>query len=172
MSNLIKYLSERLHSDKRTDIKSHLDYMSLKDDQLIFRCFKCKKNYKKDFNKEIIKRFENIYKFCNNDINRFIFLLRKGIYPYEYIDSWERFDETLRDKETLYSNLNIKDITDVDYRHVKIVCKKFKNKNLGEYHDLYVQSDTLLLADVFESFRNECIEIYKLDPAHIVSAPG
>ena len=53
LSNLIKYLSERLHSDKRTDIKSHLDYMSLKDDQLIFRCFKCKKNYKKDFNKEI-----------------------------------------------------------------------------------------------------------------------
>ena len=53
LSNRIKYLSERLHSDKRTDIKSHLDYMSLKDDQLIFRCFKCKKNYKKDFNKEI-----------------------------------------------------------------------------------------------------------------------
>ena len=53
LSNHIKYLSERLHSDKRTDIKSHLDYMSLKDDQLIFRCFKCKKNYKKDFNKEI-----------------------------------------------------------------------------------------------------------------------
>ena len=113
--------------------------MSLKDDHLIFRCFKCKKNYKKDLNKEIIKRFENIYKFCNNDINKFILLLRKGIYPYEYIDSWERFDETLRDKETLYSNLNIKDITDVNYRHVKRVFKKFKNKNLGEYHGLYVQ---------------------------------
>ena len=78
----------------------------------------------------------------------------------------------MRDKETFYSNLNIKDSTDVDYRHIKRVFKKVKNKNLGEYHDLYVQGDTLLLADVFESFRNECIEIYKLDPAHIVSAPG
>ena len=147
--------------------------MSLKDDQLIFRCFKCKKNYKKDFNKEIIKRFENIYKFCNNDINRFIFLLRKGIYPYEYIDSWERFDETsLPDKEAFYSSLNMEGITSVDYRHPKRVYKEFKLKNLGDYHDLNVQIDTLLLADVFENFRNKCIEIYELDPAHFLSAPG
>ena len=146
--------------------------MITQDDQLIFRCFECKKNYQKDFNKDLVNRFASTYEFCNKDINRFILLLRKGIYPYEYIDSWERFDETLQDKETLYSNLNIKDITDVNYRHVKRAFKKFENKDLGEYHDLYVQSDTLLLADVFESFRNECIEIYKLNPAHIVSAPG
>ena len=63
-------------------------------------------------------------------------------------------------------------ITDDDYRHAKKVSKKFSNKNLGDYHDLYVQSDTLLLADVFENFRNKCIEIYEFDPAHFLSAPG
>ena len=94
LSKLVKYLSERLHSDKYKDCKSHLDYMSIKDDQLIFRCFDCKKDYEKEFNKELIKRFVNTYEFCNGDINKFILLLRKGVYPYEYMDSWERFDET------------------------------------------------------------------------------
>ena len=65
----------------------------------------------------------------------------------------------------------MEDITDVDYSHAKRVYKEFNNKNLGDYHDLYVQNDTFLLADVFESFRNECIEIYELDPAHFVSTP-
>ena len=147
--------------------------MSVKDDQLIFRCFECKKDDKKDFNKELIKRFENLYGFWNEDINKFILLLRKGVYPYEYIDSWERFDETsLPDKEAFYSSLNMEDITDVEHRHAKRVFKNLRNKNLGDYHDLHVQSDTLLLADVFENFRNKCIEIYELDPVHFLPAPG
>ena len=66
----------------------------------------------------------------------------------------------------------MKDITDVDCRHAKRVFKYFSNENLGNYHDLYVQSDTLLLANVFESFRNKCIEVYKLDPANFLSVPG
>ena len=89
------------------------------------------------------------------------------------MDSWERFDETsLSDKEAFYSNLNMEDITDVNHRHAKTVFKNLSNKNLGDYHDLYVQSDTLLLADVFENFRNMCIKVYELDPAHFLSAPG
>ena len=100
-------------------------------------------------------------------------LLRKGVYLYEYIDSWERFDETwLPDKEPFYSNLNVKGITNGDCRHSNSLFKKFKLKHLGEYHDLYVQSDTLLIADVFENFRNMCIEIYELDPTHFLSALG
>ena len=140
---------------------------------MFFRCFECKKNYKRDFNKELIKRFANIYEFCNKGINKFILLLRKGVYPYEYMDSWERFDETsLPDKEALYSSLNMEDITDVGYKHAKKVFKNLNNKNLGDYHDLYVQSDTLLLADVLKNVTNKCIEIYEIDPAHFLCAPG
>ena len=102
----------------------------------------------------------------------FVMLLRKGVYPYEYMDSWERFNETsLPDKKAFYSELNLEDITDKDYEHAQKVFKDLKLKNLGDYHDLYVQSDTLLLADVFENFRNKCIEIYELDPVHFLSAP-
>ena len=103
----------------------------------------------------------------------FILLLRKGVYPYEYMDSWERFHETsLPDKEAFYSHLNMKGTKDVDYRQVKRIFKEFHIKNLGEYHDLYVQSYTLLPSDVFENFTNKRIEIYKLDLAHFLSAPG
>ena len=119
LSNLVDNLSEGLHSDKCTDCKSCLDYSTYKHEQLIFRCFECKKNCKKDFNKELINRFSSTYKVCNKDINRFILLLRKGVYPYEYMDSWEGFNETsLPDKEAFYSSLSMEDITDVDYRHV------------------------------------------------------
>ena len=113
------------------------------------------------------EKFPNTYRLCNNDINKFILLLRKGVYPYEYMDSWETFDETeLWNKESFYSELNKEDITDEDHAHAQKVWEVFKIKNLGEYHDLYVQSDTLLLADIFENFRELCIEIYELDPAY------
>ena len=112
--------------------------MSIKDKKLIFRCFECKKNCEKNFNKKLIKRFANTYKFYNGDIHKFILLLRKDVYPYEYMDSWQRFDETsLPDKEDFYNNLNMEDITDVDYRHANRVFKNLNNENLGEYHDLY-----------------------------------
>ena len=89
------------------------------------------------------------------------------------MDSWKRLNETLLpDKGAFYSNLNMEDITDIDYMYAKIVFKNLINKNLGEYHDLYVQSDTLLLADVLENFRNICIKVYELDPAHFLFAPG
>ena len=99
-------------------------------------------------------------------------LLRKSVYPYEYEDSWEIFNETsLPDKEAFYSNLHMEDFTDVDHRHAKRVFKSLNNKNLGDYHDLHIQSDTFLLADVFENFRNMCIKVYEVDPAHFLSAP-
>ena len=100
-------------------------------------------------------------------------MLRKGVYPYEYMDNWERFYETsLPSKESFYSNLNMEDIEDIDYRHGNNVFNKFKLNNLADYHDLYVQSDTLLLADVFENFRDMCLKEYELDPAHFLSLPG
>ena len=127
----------------------------------------------KDFNKELIKRFTNTYEFYNGDTNKFILLLRKGVYPYEYMNSWGRFNETsLPDKKASYSELNLEYITDKDYLHAQKILKELKLKSRGDYHDLYVQSDKLLLADVFENFRNKCFEIYELVPAHFLSAPG
>ena len=82
------------------------------------------------------------------------------------MNSLERFDEiSLPDKESFYSNLNMEDITDVYYRHAKRVFRNLSNKNLGDYRDLHVQWDTLLLADVFENFRNMYIEVYEIHPA-------
>ena len=132
------------------------------------RCKKCKKIIE-----GLIKKFPSIYEFCNSDLNKFILLLRKGIYPYEDMDNWEKFDETiLPPKEAFYSNLNLENIGDEDYGHAQKVWNVFEIKDRGEYHGLYVQKDTLLLADVFENFRNKCIEIYELDPIYFVSAPG
>ena len=87
--------------------------------------------------------------------------------------SWERFNETSSpSKKEFYSNLSMEDIDEIDYRPGNNVFKSFKLENLGDYHDLYVKSDTLLLADVFENFRDMCIKEYELDPAHFVSLPG
>ena len=89
------------------------------------------------------------------------------------MNDWEKCNEkSLPEKEDFYSNLDMEDITDAEYMHPKKVYKDFEIKNLGDYHDLYVQSDTLLLADVFENFRNMWLEIYELDPAKKISAPG
>ena len=95
LSKLINNLSEGIHNNK---------------------CSNCKQLYKKKFNKELIKRFASTYSFCDNDLNKFMLLLRKGVYPYEYMDNWERFNETsLPSKESFYSNLSMEDIDDIDY---------------------------------------------------------
>ena len=122
---------------------------------------------------ELIKKFPNTHKFSNGDLNKLYLLLKKVVYPYEYMDSSKIFNETeLPDKKYFFSELNKEGITDEDYAYAQNVWKEFNIKNLGEYHDLYVQSDTLLLADVFENFRDKCIEKHKLDPAHFLIAPG
>ena len=137
------------------------------------KCFSCDSYYEKKFNKQLIKKLKNTDSFCNNDLNKFILLLRKGVYPYEYMDSWEKFNKTsLPIKEDFYSHLNMEDIEDIDYRHGNNVFNNFKLNNLGDYHDLYVQSDALLVADVFENFRDMCLKEYELDPAHFLSLPG
>ena len=163
LSKLVDNLSEGLNNNKCLNCKSCLDYIKTKNEKLIFKCFNCKTYYEKDFNKELIKRFANTYEFCNENLNKFVLFLGKGIYPYEYMDNWERFDETsLPNKESFYRSLNMENIDDIYYRHGDNLFKRFKLKNLGEYHDLYAESDTLLLADIFENFRNTCLKVYNL----------
>ncbi|GFR59454.1 protein NYNRIN [Elysia marginata] len=100
-------------------------------------------------------------------------LLRKDVYPYEYMDSWERFEETaLPPKEAFHSKLAIEQIDDSDYAHAQQVWKTFECRTLGDYTDFYCRTDVLLLADVFESFRKTCQKQYGLDPAHYYTNPG
>ena len=99
-------------------------------------------------------------------------MARKGVYPYDYMDSFEKFNEKLPPKEEFYSILNDEHISDEDYEHAQDVWNTFSLKNMGEYHDLYLASDILLLADVFENFRKTCLEYYKLDPCHYFTSPG
>ena len=99
-------------------------------------------------------------------------MARKGVYPYDYMDSFDKFNSQLPLKEDFYSILNNKHIKDEEYEHAKNVWNTFNLKNMGEYHDLYLKSDILLLVDVFENFRNTCLEYYKLDPCHYFTSPG
>ena len=100
-------------------------------------------------------------------------MARKGVYPYDYMDSFEKFNKTeLPTKEEFYSILNNEHISDEDYSHAENVWNTFKLKTMGEYHNLYLESDILLLADVFENFRKICLQYYKLDPCHYFTSPG
>ena len=120
---------------------------------------------------ELKKRLKNIFMFSYNDINKFILLLRKGVYPNEYMDEWKTFSEILPEKEEFYSNLNMENITDADYMHVKRARKDFEINKIVKYYDLCLKSDTLLLADAFENVRKMCLKIYYLDPLKFLSAP-
>ena len=96
-------------------------FFGLKNNRFIYKCKECKGEWKKPFNK-LIENSPSIYKFCNGNLNKFVTLLRKGVFPYEYMDRWEKFDETaLPPKKNFYNNLNLEDV--------------FEIKNLGEYHD-------------------------------------
>ena len=114
--------------------------------------------------------------FCNTKTifkDKTELLTRKGVYPYDYVSSIETLTETqLPPKSEFYSKLNDEDITDADYQHALNVWNTFKCKTIRDYHDVYLKSDVLLLADVFENFRAICLHHYNLDPAHYYTSPG
>ncbi len=121
----------------------------------------------------LVKNTTNFYHLESEMKDNIDLLKRKGIYPYDYMNSWDRFNETkLPEKTLFFSKLNNEHISIEDYEHAQTVWNTFKISNLGEYHDLYLKTDVLLLADVFENFRNLCLDYYKLDAAHYFSAPA
>jgi len=123
----------------------------------------------KNLSKEQCKNVKSRYAGEQLDL-----VLRKGVYPYDYMDSLERLDETqLPSKTAFYSKLNNTEISDEDYKHAQTVWKEFGCKTIRDYyHDLYNVSDVLLLADIFENFRDVCMDNYKLDPAWYFTSPG
>ena len=129
---------------------------------------------KKDYSNKLDENMKNDLRtllFFN--INKFMLLLREVVYPNEYVDERKKFNETpFPKKEEFYRNLNMENITNVDYMHAKRVCKDFEIKNWSEYHDLYLKSDKLFLADVFENFKEMYLEIYQKNPSKFLSLAG
>ena len=125
----------------------------------------------KNLRSDDLDKFKYVREEFGDDTNM---MTRKGIYPYSYMDSWAKFDVNPRDlvKENFTNDLTGDTIKDKEFEFYKTVCDKFNITNLGEYHDLYLKSDVLLLADVFENFRKTCLKYYGLDPAHYISSPG
>ena len=123
----------------------------------------------------MISVVKHLREFCQEE-EVFRLMRRKGVYQYEYMDSWEKFEETsLPPKDSLYSRLNMKGISDQGCIHAQQVWNRItpdESITLGDYHDVYLATDVLLLADVFETFRNTCLKNYNLDPAHFYTAPG
>ena len=113
-----------------------------------------------------------LFGFEDYNESQYKLLIRKGIYPYEYMDDWNRFKETiLPPKEAFYSKLAMAWVNEEDYEHAHRVWNEFGINNLGEYHDLYVRTDVILLSNIFEAFRKVCLDNYGLDPAHFYMAP-
>ena len=122
--------------------------------------------------RNLVKGGEKLFGFENYSQLQYELLTRKGVYPYEYMSSWDKFKESLPPIEAFYSKLNMSKISEDDYQHVQQVWKEFGIHNPGDYHDLYLRTDVVLLANVFEAFRDACLKHYSLDPAHFYTAPG
>ena len=121
----------------------------------------------------LVRRGKGLFGFEEYNSKQYELLVRKGIYPYEYMSDWDKFKETkLPPKEAFYSKLNMSGVSSEIYEHACKVWKEFEIRNLGEYHDLYLNTDVILLANVFEAFREVCLKNYGLDPALFYTAPG
>ena len=173
-NNMEKYMAFML-GNHSTCIDS-FQFMGSSLDKLVNNITKCSKciNCKNKDDKACINPIYNDLKYTSEifEDKELELMSKKGVYPYDYMDSFNKFKEQLPSKEEFYSILNDKHIEDEDYQHAKNVWETFHLKNMGEYHDLYLASDILLLADVFENFRKTCLKYYKLDPCHYFTSPG
>ena len=136
-------------------------------------CERCRTKKTKELDEEVLKKNFNHTSRSWKCNEKFRLMIRKGVYPYEYMNGWEKFEETsLPPKDAFYSRLNMKGISDQDHEHAQKVWNTMEKKTLGCYYNTYLKTDISLLADVFETFRNTCLKNYELDPAHFYTAPG
>ena len=161
----------------KVPVDSYIDKNGEEKDKLIelrfIDSFKFMSSSLDSLTKNLVRGGKKLFGFEDYSELQYGLLTRKGVYPYEYINSWDRFEETqLPPMNAFYSNLNMSSISEEDYQHAQRVWKEFGIHNLGDYHDLYLRTDVVLLANMFEAFRDTCLKHYKLDPAHFYTSPG
>ena len=123
--------------------------------------------------KNLVRGGKKLFGFEDYSELQYDLLTRKGVYPYEFVNSCDRFNETqLPPIDVFCSNLNMSSISEEDYQRAQRVWKEFGIRDLGDYRDLFLRTDVVLLANVFEAFRDTCLKHYKLDPAHFYTSPG
>ena len=123
--------------------------------------------------KNLVSGGKKLFGFEDYSELQYDLLTRKGVYPYEYVNSWNRFNETqLPPIDAFYSNLDMSLIKEDNYQHAKKVWQEFGIHDLGDYHDLYLRTDVVLLANVYEAFRDTCLRHCSQDPAHFYASPG
>ena len=159
----------------KVPVDSYIDKNGEEKDKLIelrfIDSFKFMSSSLDSLTKNLVRGGKKLFGFEDYSELHYGLLTRKGVYPYEYINSWDQFNETqLPPISAFHSNLNMSSIREEDYQHAQRVWKEFGIDNLGDYHDL--RMDVVLLANVFEAFRDTCLKHYKLDPAHFYTSPG
>ena len=155
---------------KQLEFKDSFSFLSSSLDKLV-KLTKYENNEKRNEWTNHFK-YSHLSSYVKDDYDLDL-LTDKGVYPYDYMNDFNKFNETtLPDKKEFYSRLGEEDIDDKDYERAKHIWEHFNIKNLGEYHDLYLKTDVLLLTDVFENFRNQCLIDYELDPAHYYTLPN
>ena len=160
----------------KVPVDSYIDKNGEEKDKLIelrfIDTFKCMSSGLDSLTKNLVRGGKKLFGFEDYSELQYGLLTRKGVYPYEYINSWERFEGTqLPPISAFYSNLNMSLISKEDYQHAQRVWEEFGIQNLGGYHDLYLRTDVVLLANVFEAFRDTCLKHYRLDPARFYTSP-
>ncbi|XP_065664717.1 uncharacterized protein LOC136086350 [Hydra vulgaris] len=169
-------VDEYIKEGKKFEVKRELRFL----DSYRFMLFSLD-SLSKNLSKEQFKNIRKLYSgkqfeefsMDSKNLKKLDLLIKKGVYPYDWVDSVDKFNETqLPTKESFFSKLNDEDISDDDYSHAQNVWNEFHCKTFTDYRDLYNVSDVLLLADVFENFRDVCMKNYKLDPAWYYTSPG
>ena len=160
----------------KVPVDSYIDKNGDEKDKLIelrfIDSFKFMSSSLDSLTKNLVRGGKKLFGFEDYSELQYDLLTRKGVYPYEYVNSLDRFNETqLHPIDVFYSNLNMSSISEEDYQHAQRVWKEFGIHNLGDYHDLYLRTDVVLLANVYEAFRDTCLKHYKLDPVHFYTSP-
>ena len=176
MGTIAKNKEDYISFSVDVTVDKHVDKLGNKKEKLnelrFIDSFKIMSSSLDSLTRNLVGSATKLFGFKNYSELQYELLTRKGVYPYECMTSWDRFEQSLPPIEASYNKLNMSKISGNDYQHVQRVWKEFGIRNLGDYHDLYLRTDVVLLANVFEAFRDTCLKHYSLDPAHFYMAPG